>query len=79
METRTTESGETLYISRENAERGSKGPFWVVYRSQDQEARYGYYCSNCETLNNAMDPMGRIVCNDCGNTKKPDEWDAAHE
>ncbi|MFB6211740.1 MAG: DUF5816 domain-containing protein, partial [Halobacteriales archaeon] len=36
-------------------------------------------CGNCETLNNAMDTMGRIVCNECGNTRKPEEWDAAHE
>jgi len=26
-----------------------------------------------------MDTMGRIQCTDCGNIKKPDEWDAAHE
>jgi len=26
-----------------------------------------------------MDTMGRIQCTECGNLRKPDEWDAAHE
>lgn len=79
METRMSEEGETLYVADDEVERGSEGPFYTVYRSANREKRYGYLCSNCDTLNNAMDPMGRIVCNECGNTKKPDEWDAAYE
>ena len=76
MDPATTESGETVFVDKEDPLTGSNGPFYVVYKSKDQEERFGFMCSVCETLDNAMDPMGRIVCNDCGNTRKPDEWDA---
>lgn len=79
METRTTADGETVYVDPEESRVGSKGPFYVVYRADDGEERYGYFCTACETFNNTMDTMGRIVCNECGNTRKPEEWDAAHE
>ncbi|WP_245626069.1 DUF5816 domain-containing protein, partial [Haloparvum sedimenti] len=39
----------------------------------------GFYCGNCGSLDTAMDTMGRIECNECGNIRKPEEWDAAHE
>jgi len=71
--------GETLYVTDEEAERGDRGAFLAVYRSRGRERRYGWYCTNCETLDNAMDSMGRIVCNVCGNLRKAEEWDAAHE
>jgi hypothetical protein len=74
-----TPDGDTLYVARDEAERGAKGPFLPVYRDADRERRYGYVCGHCESLDNAMDSMGRVECNDCGNLRKPDEWDAAHE
>lgn len=79
MEQVTTQAGATVFVASDEAERGSKGLFYVVYKSPDQTDRFGYYCSNCETVNNAMDSMGRIVCNNCANMRRPDEWDAAHE
>jgi len=79
LETHTTAAGETLYVDRTDAERGSKGPFFVVYAGENAEIRWGYLCDNCETVDNAMDTMGRIECNACGNVRKPEEWDAAHE
>ena len=79
MDATTTADGETVYVSRDDGERGSKGPFFVVYGSESSEDRYGYLCGNCERIDNAMDPMGRIECNACGNIRKPTEWDAAHE
>jgi hypothetical protein len=39
----------------------------------------GFYCGNCHTLDNAVDPMGRVQCNRCSNRTKAEEWDAAHE
>lgn len=79
MQTVVTDEDETVYVASDETERGSKGPFYVVYKDEAYTVRWGFRCSNCETLNNAMDTMGRIVCNECGNTRKPDEWDAAHE
>jgi hypothetical protein len=79
METRTTPEGETVYVDRSDGERGSDGPFFVAYLSPDRERKYGWFCANCETFDNAMDAMGRVQCNVCGNFRKPTEWDAAHE
>jgi len=79
MEPRETPDGDTLYVDRGEADRGSEGPFYAVYRSGDGERRWGYVCGNCGSFSNAMDTMGRIVCNDCPNLRKPTEWDAAHE
>ncbi|WP_225334046.1 DUF5816 domain-containing protein [Halomicrobium urmianum] len=79
MERRDGPDGRELYVDRERRERGSKGPFFVVYSDPERDARWGYFCGNCETFNNAMDAMGRIQCNECSNVRKPDEWDAAHE
>jgi len=69
----------TVYVDRTLTERGSKAPFFVTFVSEAGEDRFGYFCGNCETLDNAMDSMGRIECNVCGNYRKPDQWDAAHE
>lgn len=79
MEAKTTVEGRTLYVSEQEAERGSKGAFLAAYTTQRAETRWGYFCTNCGTFDNAMDSMGRIKCNECANIRKPDEWDAAHE
>jgi hypothetical protein len=71
--------GKTLYVDREDGERGSEAPFYVVYTDDAASNRWGFYCSNCDSFDNAMDAMGRIHCNDCSNYHKADEWDAAHE
>jgi hypothetical protein len=79
MEQITGPDGQTLYVDYAEGRRGSKGPFYVVYADTDGETRWGFYCSNCETTNNAVDAMGRIQCNECSNRTKAEEWDAAHE
>lgn len=74
-----TEDGQTLHVDDSDGDRGSKGPFFVAYTDGDKRERWGWYCSHCRSLATAMDPMGRIECTDCGNVRKPTEWDAAHE
>ena len=71
--------GQTRYIDPTESERGSLAPFDVVYAGIDREERWGYYCRACGSVDNAVDTMGRIVCNRCGNMRKAEEWDAAHE
>ncbi len=78
METVVTDDGETLYLPGDG-DRGSKGPFLVAYGSRELERRYGWFCGHCDSVDTAMDPMGRIQCNGCGNLRKATEWDAAHE
>ncbi|MFC6975551.1 GNAT family N-acetyltransferase [Halomicroarcula sp. GCM10025709] len=71
-------NGRTVYVDHDNHERGSIAPFQVVFADETGEDRYGYFCSNCNTLANAMDSMGRIECDNCGNVRKPLRWDAAY-
>lgn len=79
MDQRTGPRGEPLWVDRTATEIGSKGPFYVVYDGPDGETRWGFLCSNCDSMDNAVDTMGRIRCNVCSNLHKAEEWDAAHE
>jgi len=73
-----TPDGRTVYVDHDNHERGSKAPFHVVFSEREGDERYGYFCSNCNTLALVMDSMGRIECDSCGNVRKPVRWDAAY-
>lgn len=79
METLEGPDGETLYVDDDPDRIGSKAPFRVVYADAAGEIRWGFRCDNCRTLDNAVDAMGRIQCNECSNRTKAEEWDAAHE
>lgn len=71
-------NGTSVYIDHQTTEVGSRAPFHVVYKGQKADEIYGYWCSNCESLANAMDASGRIQCVECGNERKPTRWDAAY-
>ena len=79
MDQITGPDGETLHVNRREGRRGQNGPFYVVYADADGEERWGFYCGNCDSVDTAVDSMGRIQCNVCSNRTKPEEWDAAHE
>ncbi|MUW14525.1 GNAT family acetyltransferase [Halorubrum sp. CBA1125] len=79
LDASTTAAGERVYVDRTRAERGDDGPFYVVFADAAASTRWGFRCGNCGSFDTAMDTMGRIQCTACGNLKKPDEWDAAHE
>jgi len=70
--------GRTVYVNHDSTETGSIAPFHVVYNQPGHEEIYGYWCSRCSDLANAMDAMGRIQCDGCGNARKPTRWDAAY-
>ncbi|WP_408959123.1 GNAT family N-acetyltransferase [Natrinema sp. 74] len=70
--------GQTIYVSYGEAARGSKAPFYTAYRTADRHDRYAWFCGHCESIDNAMDAMGRIECNDCGNRRKATRWDASY-
>jgi len=70
--------GRTVYVDHDEYESGSEAPFHIVYSDPNRDTRYGYYCDNCGQLANAMDAMGRIECDACGNSRKPTRWDAAY-
>lgn len=70
--------GEEVYVDWDESTRGSEGLFYTVYSDLDRERRYGFFCSNCASIDTAMDTMGRIVCQECGNRRRPTRWDAAY-
>ncbi|WP_439025998.1 GNAT family N-acetyltransferase [Haloarchaeobius sp. DT45] len=72
-----TEDG-TVYVSYSEAARGSQGPFYQAYSDSDREHKYGWFCGACQSFENAMSTMGEVVCNECGNRRKPTRWDAAY-
>ena len=76
-EERETEDG-TVFVAFDERERGSLAPFYATYRTKEREERYGFYCANCESTDTAMDSMGRIECENCGNERKATRWDAAY-
>ncbi len=75
-----TPDGREMYVNEDHVERGSKAPFFTAYTDPEfgEENKYGYFCANCETLDNAMDTMGRVKCNECGNLRKATRWDATY-
>ncbi|WP_058366439.1 GNAT family N-acetyltransferase [Haloparvum sedimenti] len=77
-ETVTTDDGTELHVALTESSRGSEGPFYVVYADPDHEERYGFRCGACGSLDVAVDTMERVVCNECGNRRKPARWDAAY-
>jgi len=70
--------GRDLFVNFSEAERGVRAPFYSVYGTRDLADRHGWFCGDCETTDNAMDSMGRIVCNECGNKRKATRWDASY-
>ncbi|RQG92491.1 GNAT family N-acetyltransferase [Natrarchaeobius chitinivorans] len=70
--------GETVYVSYGEAARGSKAPFYTAYESDDRAKRYALLCGNCNSIDNAMDSMGRVECNECGNRRKATRWDSSY-
>jgi ribosomal protein S18 acetylase RimI-like enzyme len=70
--------GKTVYVDESDWDDGSVGKFYAVYADEDATNHYGYFCANCNRLANAMDAMGRIECDSCGNARKPTRWDAAY-
>lgn len=73
-----TAEGPTVYVDDDEAARGGEGPFYRAYTARDAERVWGWVCGACGSADTAMDTMGRVECNDCGNTRKASRWDAAY-
>lgn len=73
-----TVDGETIYVSYGEAARGSRAPFYTAYKTTDRHDHYAWFCGNCDSIDNAMDAMGRIECNNCGNRRKATRWDSSY-
>lgn len=69
--TATTDDGRTVYLNRDQTKSGTESPFFVTYSDQKFEDRFGYYCSNCGSLETTRDAQDHIECVDCGNVHTP--------
>lgn len=78
LELQVDGAGNEYYVDLAETDRGSRGPFCPVYRDPHRTHRYGWFCTACESLETAMDSMGRISCSNCDNTRRPTRWDAAY-
>jgi ribosomal protein S18 acetylase RimI-like enzyme len=70
--------GESGVVFFDEGERGSEGQFHPIYHTRQKDDLYGWFCGVCTSTDNAMDSMGRLECNECGNILKPTRWDAAY-
>ena len=73
-----TADGEERFVDRDDSVPGSEAPFFTVYSAENEEDRYGYFCSQCGSTNVSTDGLERLECGDCGNTHLADEWDDAY-
>lgn len=68
----------SLYVDTDDPETGTRGPFYPSYRTGRRERLYGWRCGNCGSDETAVDTMGRIHCEQCGNWHKPSRWDRGY-
>lgn len=79
--TAETEDGERIYLDTDEPESGEEGPFFVTYTDEALSERYGYYCSNCGSLDVTADSTDRLECKECGNshaTRSSDAYDGSY-
>ncbi|WP_101296403.1 GNAT family N-acetyltransferase [Halegenticoccus soli] len=78
VDERSLDDGTTVYVAYDESDRASLAPMYAAYLDADRGERYGYLCGNCGSFDAAMDSMGRVECNACGNRRKATRWDAAY-
>jgi len=70
--------GRTVFVFRNQGDRGSTARFHPAYLDTEGEELYAWFCAGCGSFDNAMDSMGRIECNVCNNVRRPTRWDASY-
>ena len=73
-----TVDGVTRSVNRDESIPGREAPFFPVSHAEDEEAAYGYFCSQCGSTDVSADGQGRLECGNCGNSHLADEWDDAY-
>jgi GNAT superfamily N-acetyltransferase/ribosomal protein S27AE len=65
-------------VDRDEPIPGRSSPFFPVYTTDDRTERYGYFCSNCGSMDVSADGLDRLECGECGNAHRADEWDDSY-
>lgn len=79
--TATTDDGQRVYVDRDADRSGDEAAFLEAYLDDAYTEQFGYYCTNCGSLNVSMDNMERIECEECGNTnasRSSEEYDDSY-
>ncbi|WP_336136651.1 GNAT family N-acetyltransferase [Natronomonas amylolytica] len=73
-----TVDGGDRPVDRDDSVPGTEAPFFTLYRADDDEEAYGYFCSQCGSTDVSADGQDRLECGNCGNAHLADEWDDAY-
>ena len=73
-----TVDGEDRAVDQDDSIPGREAPFYKLYRAEDEEDAYGYFCSQCGSTDVSADGQDRLECGDCANVHLADEWDDAY-
>jgi len=73
-----TVGGEPCVVDHADTVSGTQAPFVGVDGSASFEERVGFVCSQCGTTDVLMDELDRLECTECGNDRRPDDWDPAY-
>lgn len=73
-----TVDGETRYLDSQESISGDEGEFIFVFEQADLDEHFGFYCTNCGTFTDSVDGQGTVVCENCGNEHRPEEWDGSY-
>lgn len=57
---------------------GSDAPFYPISSDDESNDQWGYFCSNCGSVDVSANGLDRLECGNCGNRHLADEWDAAY-
>lgn len=69
--------GRELHLDSDNAIPGRDAPFFSLYTDADESEPFGYFCSQCGSVDVSADGLDRLACNECGNLHKAEEWDGS--
>ena len=74
----TGPDGRELYVDYTAGETGVEAPMYPTFTDDDLAEEYGWFCSNCDSAETAMDSAGRIKCQQCENTRTATRWDGSY-
>jgi len=77
-DTEITVDGETRYIGPEESISAEEAEMLPVFEDEDREEQFGFYCTNCGTFTSSPGGLGTIVCENCGNEHRPEDWDESY-
>lgn len=64
----TTDDGREVFVDRDDEESGTEASFYPAYVDEEFGEQFGFYCSNCGSLDVQADSMDRLECGECGNS-----------